>query len=210
MQDDLSKKIVEAIKERNISPTPKWHFMAKECSVWTFGVALVIIGSLAFSVVLFLIVNNDWEIHEAIHESFLGFIFLSLPYFWLLLLGLFIIATEYNIRHTKKGYTYSLSHIVVVILIANVAGGTILYNAGFAEAFDAKLLQKSPHYYNQIVGKRHHRWESPEQGRLAGRVQRVDPKSIILQDIKGNEWEVIISDSRIATGTPNSPSRTPT
>ena len=201
MQNNLSKKVVEAIKEQDLCPKPRWHFLAKEYSLWMIGGVLIIVGSLAFSIVLFMLVNNDWEVHEAIHESFLRFVFISIPYFWLLLFIFFIVGAEYYFRHTKKGYKYTIVDLVVGVLIINVVGGSIFYHIGLARAVDNLLVESAPKYYERAVGNRHLRWVSPDDGRLAGRVERVDVETILLQDVHGKMWQVIVVDTKIATGT---------
>jgi hypothetical protein len=199
MSGDLSKKIAEAIKEKKITPTPRWQFMAKECSIWTIGGILLIIGSLAFSVVLYMTINNDWEIHETIDKDFLGFIVLSFPYFWLVLLLVLIYGGEYYFRHTEKGYKYSLPTIVVGIVTANVIFGTIFYNVGLGRAIDVVFIERVPKY-ERFIGNRHMRWAFPEGGLLAGRVIEVERDEIVIEDIRGNTCEIDIEEARVASG----------
>ena len=146
-------------------------------------------------------VDNDWELHYIFHDTLIGHLFHTLPYFWLVLLGLFFIGAEYYFRNTKKGYKYSSLHIMLAIIIVNVIGGTVFYYTGFAYTVDTVLAEQIPEYYEPIIGNRHFRWVHPEEGRLSGEIEDVGERSLILQDINGNLWHVTITNTRIATGT---------
>ena len=200
MNNELAKKITEAIKEKDIHPTPRWHFIAKNYTIWGIGALLLVVGGLAFSVVLFMVVHNDWELYDAVHDSFLGFVFLSLPYFWIILLAAFLVAGEFYIRHTEKGYRYSLHMIIISILLGNVVLGTTFYALGLGQAIDEAFIEHVP-TYDRFIGGRHIRWAAPYEGRLSGRVLDVNLERVMLQDIQGRPWEVVIIDARIATGT---------
>lgn len=189
-EKDFSKKILQTIKERHLKPTPRWHFLLKDYVLWGLTLVSFVIGSLAFAVVLYMIINNDWDVYENINDSLLEFIFVTLPYFWIVLLVLFIIAADYNIRHTKKGYRYGLHIIVLASVFGSMIVGTIFYNVGLGQAIDDVFVDQVP-YYQKFLGMRHIRWTQPEMGLLAGVIVSKDGnRHFEIQDRNNVIWNV--------------------
>ena len=102
--NDASKNILDKIKENKITPKPKWQFRLEQVGIWALAVLSLIIGAKAFAVIIFRLVNNDWEIREHLGRSLLNHALLTLPYLWIIVMVLFILLAYYNARHTKKGY----------------------------------------------------------------------------------------------------------
>lgn len=200
MKSTLSKKVFQTIEKENITPKPRWHFLIKEYTIWGIGALVLIVGSLAFAVILYMLVFNDWEVYKEIDESFLSFFILSLPYFWMMLLGVFIAVADYYIRSTEKGYRYALHTTVIGVLAGNIILGTFFYSIGLGQKIDDILVEKVP-VYMQMIGNRHMRWASPENGRLAGKIIDSDNSTLLLEDVSGTLWQIRIGDARIATGT---------
>ena len=80
-ENNIPNQVLEKIK--NIRPTPRWQFLLRDYSVWILGAVSLALGSLSFSVVLFMLANNDWDIYSEISNSFFKFLLITLPYFWL-------------------------------------------------------------------------------------------------------------------------------
>ena len=49
----LSEKVLKEIKEKKIEPAPRWQFLLKDYFVWLSFAASVIIGAIAFCVILY-------------------------------------------------------------------------------------------------------------------------------------------------------------
>ena len=113
---NFDSNILERIKEDNLKPKPKWTFLFKDSVIWFFGALSLVFGALGVSVIIYLLKNNDWSLYNKLSGSFLEFILLTMPYFWILFLAIFILVIKYNIQHTKKGYKYSLPIIVFSII----------------------------------------------------------------------------------------------
>ena len=138
---NLSQKIINRIKQEGIEPTPKWEFVLKNSFFWgAFGLA-VIIGALSFSIIFHTLLNNDWDLHMQLSGGLTKFIIITLPYFWLILLTLFIVIAYINIRNTKKAYKYSLSMIIGGVILASFLLGITFYNLGLASSIDRNLIQ---------------------------------------------------------------------
>ena len=103
---NISNEVIKKIKDNNIKPKPRWYFITKNYFIWSiFGIS-IILGSFAFSMVLFIIKQLDWDIYHYMGDSFLKTVFISLPYLWLIFLILFTGVAYYSFIHTKRGYRF--------------------------------------------------------------------------------------------------------
>ena len=190
----LKLQVLNKIKEQKLEPTPKWHFMLKDWVVWAvFGLS-ILIGAMAFSVSIFMIKTNDWEIRRFLDNSLLEFTFKTLPYIWILLFIGFTLVAYFNLRHTKKGYKYNLPTMIIVNLLATVIMGYALFGMGAAKRIDSFALDRIPAY--QKIANEHRRdiWTTPERGLLAGEIKKVvQEDGFTLIDFKDNEWTVTLN-----------------
>ncbi len=192
--DKFELGFLKKLKKEKLSPRPKWHFLLKDYVVWGLGVLSLFVGALAFSVIIYLFRYNDWEVYEQISDSLLGFILLTLPYFWILLLIIFIVIINYNLKHTKKGYRYPLLAVVSVSILASTVLGIMFFHIGMGQAIDDVLGKKMP-FYEKFINPRMGFWCQPEKGRLAGVViEKSNDKLYLLLDIKKQEWNVDASE----------------
>ena len=192
---DIGQKVLKIIKEKKIKPKPKWAFLLKDYSIWLISITSLIIGSLAFSVIIFLIKNNDWDVYKYINNSLLEFVILTLPYLWFVILILFIAAVYYNFEHTKKGYKYQLCTVVIGSILFSALFGALLYNFGIGQAIDEVFAEKVP-FYEKFRPDRRVRWMNPDKGLLAGMIVSVDEsKNFQIIDMAGNIWNIIIAEN---------------
>ncbi len=188
--NNLAEKIIKTIEEKKIKPRPKWEFVLKNYFIWAAAIITLIIGGLAFAVIIYLIRNSDWEIYQQINSSWLEFIILSLPYFWLLTFMALIAMAYYNFKHTKSGYKYRFHLIVVVVFLLSLTGGSLFYVFGLGEYVD-KVFEEQIPVYHQLMAHRYKIWQQPENGFLAGEVEQIiSPEKFKLEDLNGNQWLV--------------------
>lgn len=186
-EKDISQEILEKIKE--VEPTPRWQFLLKDYLVWFLASFSLMASSLAFAVVLYMLIDNDWDVYTRISNSLLEFVFLTFPYFWLIFLGGFILITYYNFRHTKHGYRYPLSKIFLASLLINILLGTFLYNVGVGQAIDNAVAKRVP-FYKELINKRKHIWSRVDDGLLGGVVTAIEEEYIVIKDMEGNVWAI--------------------
>jgi len=188
LKEKFDSQILEKIKEEKLKPKARWTFLLKDYVIWAFGFVSLIIGSLSIAVLIYLIGNNDWSIYSEISDSLLEFIILTLPYYWFLFLAIFIVVINYNIKHTKKGYKYSLPVIITASVLASMFLGIIFSSAGLGSAID-DVFAENVVYYDRFINPTINIWDHPEDGRLAGLiVAQVDDCQYYLVDIRQNEW----------------------
>jgi len=155
-----------------------------------FGIS-VILGSFAFSMILFIIKQLDWDIYHYLGDSFLKTVFISLPYLWLIFLILFIGVAYYNFIHTKRGYRFKFISILLISLVISVTLGSVLYSNGFSENLGNIFFEKIP-YYNRLVYTCEKQWMQPERGLLAGTIMEIElpENNFILKDLNNNKWKI--------------------
>jgi hypothetical protein len=129
--------------------------------------------------------------------SFLEFIILTMPYFWIIFLALFIFVINYDLKHTKHGYRFSLPLIITLSILASMFLGFIFYGAGLGQMLD-DILGKNLSFYDRIINPSVHMWDDPESGRLAGLViAQVEAQSYRLRDISRREWLIDMSAAKM-------------
>jgi len=58
--NNLSKNVLEQIREEHLKPKPRWEFIMKNYFFWLFFALFAIAGSIAVSVTIFMITDHDW------------------------------------------------------------------------------------------------------------------------------------------------------
>ncbi len=197
---DFSEKIINKIKEKDIKPRPHWQFVLRNIAIWVLGGLTLLIGGLAASVVIYMIKENDWEIYKQINDSLLSFTILTMPYWWLVVLLLFIAVADYYLKHTKRGYRYRLSAVAMVSVVVSVILGALFFNMGAGEAIDDVLSERFPRFA-QTTNPRLHIWCHPEAGRLSGVVVNVEnERKFQIQDPRSLTWVIMSEGAHLHHG----------
>ena len=199
---DLSQKVIETIKDKHLKPKPKWQFLLKDSVFWGVGILAILIGGLSFAVIIYMFVNSDWDVYSQLSNNFLSFFLLVLPYFWLIILGIFILIAYYNLKHTKKGYKFSLKSISLFVLAISIILGIFWYNIGLGQAIDNALSNRIP-VYRQYINRMQQRadmWQQPDKGLLVGIVTELEIEGSILKikDPQGKEWNIVADRETLA------------
>lgn len=190
----IAESVMQSIESERVSMKPKWQFTARESMLWIIAAAAILIGAIAFSVILYSITNTDYDLYMRSNVGAFGGLLRILPYFWIILLLVFVVAIEWNVKHTKKGYKYKTSIILAASILCSVILGTILYAVQIGKAIDYALEERLP-YYAGYMSPRHSAWINPESGVLAGRVVTVQEEFILIETVRGQEWKVIFIDT---------------
>lgn len=193
MEKNLSKKVLEKIKKEQIKPAPRWEFLLKKSVLWGILIVALLIGGVATGVVIFMLKSQDWDLHKYLDSSFLRFLLESLPYFWLLVLGVFILVVLYNFKHTEHGYRYRSSTVMGIGIGVTVLLGLAFFGTGMSQAVENSILQKFPTYQKISHDRMMDRWKHPERGLLAGEVTEfLNGDKLMLVDFNGEEWTIIV------------------
>lgn len=193
--ENISNEVLKKIKDNHIKPKPRWYFITKNYFIWLiFGIS-IILGSLAFSMVLFMVRQLDWDIYRYIGNNWLETIFISLPYLWLIFFILFIWVAYYNFVHTKRGYRFKFISILLMSLVISIILGTGLYFNGFSERLENIFSEKIP-YYNSLVYSCEEQWMQPKRGLLAGTIMEIGlpENGFTLRDLENSHWKIEVSN----------------
>jgi hypothetical protein len=58
--EKFESSILSEIKEKGIKPKARWTFLLNDYLVWATGFLSLVFGAIAFSVIIYMIRNNDW------------------------------------------------------------------------------------------------------------------------------------------------------
>ncbi|MEA2112540.1 MAG: hypothetical protein U9P50_01035 [Patescibacteria group bacterium] len=192
-ENKLAEKIINKIKNEGVKPISRWKFVMKDSLFWGAFMASILIGGMAVSIILNTLLNNDWDLYMQLSGGLSKFIVITLPYFWLILLGIFVVIAYLNIQNTKKAYKHSFKVIIGGVILMSFLLGLTFYNLGLASSFDKRFIQKLPSRVHQIADPRLGVWQKPEEGFLVGEIQEFDENNLSIVDFEGNLWEISLT-----------------
>lgn len=191
---DNSAKIIEKIKEQKMKPIPKWRFIMKNALTWLVFILSIILGALAFSVVLFSIQQVDFNLLSELSSSWLTWMLGLLPFFWLIALLIFLATAIIGIRNSKKGYKFTAMALVGFSVGYSILLGTLFFISGGGRWLEYTFAS-SVSIYESIQDKKVKMWVIPDEGYLAGTVEDRQGEVFILRDFKGSAWTVEFLDA---------------
>lgn len=194
---DNSKKIIEMIKDQDITPTPKWIYSSKNIALWLGYIVAVILGGLAFSVILFVIQQTDFNVINHMSHSRMELFLGLLPMIWLIMVLVFLGMAILSIRNSWKGYKFSVLKLVSICVAMSVTLGTLFFIAGGGQklehAFDVNIFS-----YESIEDRKQKIWSNPQEGYLSGSIISVNENVIEIRDFQKVIWQVYIDNAFIA------------
>jgi hypothetical protein len=190
---DISKNVLKEIRQGEIRPYPKWHFVFRRSVIWTIFCIAILMGSVAGGSVIFQIKHAEWDLYKYLNNNLSAFLLLVIPYFWLLfLIGFSLLAYGYFSR-TERGYRFRALWVVLGSIFLSIIGGGLLYSTGLPENIEYVFYNKVP-FYRALQEYRQKVWVSPDQGLLAGRIVKlISDRTVLFEDLTGNEWTIDIS-----------------
>jgi len=184
-----SEKLLQKIRERDVKPTPKWRFTLRNSLLSAAFVAAVLLGALAFSVVLFAIQQTDFDLLSHITHSRLELFLGLLPIFWIVMLLVFLGIAIYSVQYSPRGYKFTAAKMAGYSAAFSVLLGALFFIAGGAQrlerAFEANLS-----VYQSVQEKKARLWSMPEDGYLSGEIEEAGADALRIKDFSGKEWTV--------------------
>jgi hypothetical protein len=189
----ISEKILENIKEKHLSPAPRWKFLARNLILWTLFAAALIVGALSFAVIADGLINHDWDIYLRLHKTFWQYALLSLPYFWIVFLLLFSWIAYYDFVHIKGWYHHRVYLVILASIVVSLLLGLALFYTGVGKKIDQVLDANISFYKIKSMNKRNV-WCHPKDGLLGGEIvaMSMDDKGgrFVIRDCNGQDWDV--------------------
>ena len=192
---DLSKNILQKIREDKISPYSKRSFLFRRSVIWTVFLLSILLGSVSSAIALFQLRYAEWDLYKHINHSLMEFVLLVIPFFWLIFLLGFSVFAYYYFRRTEQGYRYGTIRIILSSIVLSTIGGGFLYTTGLPERLETVFQDNVP-FYRQWQEHKQKVWMSPAQGLLAGRITGIiSAQKIRIEDLQGNSWVIDIGDT---------------
>ncbi|HLM83772.1 MAG TPA: hypothetical protein VK254_00985, partial [Candidatus Bathyarchaeia archaeon] len=169
--ENLSDKVLKKIKAEHIAPKPRWQFLLKNYFIWMLFLVSLLLGALAFCVMIYVVFTNDWDLYKYLNTSLAGNIFISIPYLWIGFLVLFVWIAYYNFKYTKSGYRRETYFVVGLSIIGSLFLGAFLHTLGAGEKIEDFVAISVPGYKKiACCSNRKDIWVQPASGLLAGEI----------------------------------------
>lgn len=195
MNKDFSGKIVDKIKKNKIDVKPK-VFNYKSLLFWLIFAFLIILGGVAFSLMLISIFSFGRENLQYASGGFLKIFFMSIPYLWIVLFGLFAYFGFRAFRSTDKGYRQNFILILLIMFLASFSLGALLHITGVSKRMHQVMTDRVP-LYHHLVPTKEGQWSRPGMGMVGGQIIRTGKDFIVVQDFKSRKTMVVYSDETI-------------
>jgi hypothetical protein len=189
-----SEQLIQTIRERAIKPVPKGYFTLKNALVWGAFAIAVVLGALAFSVILFSIQQTDFNLTSHLSHSRLEFFLGMLPLFWLAALTLFLIFAMTSFRNAPGGYKLPAGRLVAYCTALSVLLGTLFFLTGGAQRLE-HAFGTQVSLYESMQEKKIKLWSMPQDGYLSGEILAVEAETFTLRDFSQKNWEVGYADA---------------
>lgn len=190
-----SKQALEQIKKCHMKPRPRWQFIALHALMWTLFVLTILLGSVAFSIVIRLLDQTYFSTLQKIGHGSLPTLLLVIPYIWLGLLAVVLFLAHHVFCKTKTGYRHGPVKVVLVSVLFSVLLGTGLNAIGTSRVVERQLADHVPPYAHW-QRMRDQALVKPENGLLVGRIIDIAPgQQMMVIDFKNMQWTVYIDDT---------------
>lgn len=186
---DLSQATIKKIKEEQIRPKAKWKFSVESLLLWMVLAIFVILGALSLSISYYFLSQLDWDMVSLDKHIPSGRILRLLPNFWLLFLAAFFILALIIYRHTKHGYRFGISSVVLLILASIITLGIGTHFLRADRGLNNVLTKHVPGYI-YFSNNKEKQWSQPDLGLLGGKISEMKENNFKLKDFQGNDWQV--------------------
>lgn len=191
---DNSEKLIQKLREKQMKPIPRWRFILKNLINWAVFITSVLLGALAFSVVLFSIQQVDFNLVAGLSYSWLTLLLGLLPFFWIIALVVFLVTAIIGIRNSKKGYKFTAMSLAGFSVAFSILLGTLFFISGGGHWLEHAFASRVG-IYESIEERKVKLWVMPEEGYLAGTVEGMQGDEISLLDFRGDSWTVEYLDA---------------
>jgi hypothetical protein len=206
---NLIQDTIQQIKKDQIKPEPKWKYQARKYSLWALFAAVAVLAAISFSAGFDNANNLDWDLYRFMHKNMIAYYLSIIPYFWAVLIALFMIGAFFEIRRTETGYRFSWLKIIGITLGSIVIFAVGISFLGFGGKFNSILAKNFPYYGQHMIVTKEAQWMQPEKGFLAGTIIGSSNNKLEIDDLNGKNWNIEIgADTLIRPSVVISPQET--
>lgn len=184
-----SEKLIQKIREQGVTPVPRWRFTLNNVLLWSAFAAASLLGALAFSIILFAVQQTDFQVISHLSHSRLELFLGLLPFFWIILLIIFLIIAIYSVQYAPKGYKLTLARLAGYSAALSILLGTLFFIGGGAQRIE-QAFALNVGLYESIQEKKIKLWSMPEEGYLSGEIEQSSMGAFQLKDFEGQVWTV--------------------
>lgn len=190
---NLADSILKKVEEEKITPIPAWYFTLVNIGFWAMWAASLLLGGVSMTMIIFMLVHAGWEYQPLVSESPARFLAVVIPYLWILSLGVMVLLSWFQIRHTRHGYKYSFTWLIVISLLASVIFGLAGYVFGIGRLIDNIGWRYATPVYERLQPSVFKNLPE-EKGLLAGVVvEKPKEEFIVVRSFDGETWTVSIT-----------------
>lgn len=194
---DLIGSTLEKIKKEHIAPESRWKYLVRRYAMWFLFGLIVVFGAISFATAYYLLTSLDWDLYRFMHQSFLGYSLSIFPYFWAILISLFIAIAFFDIRKTETGYRFSWLKISLVVVGGIILLGGLMSAVGVGKKFNGMMSKGVPYYGKHMMVTKESQWSNPGGGFLAGKIVAISAGEIEIVDLGGKKWRILSDDKTL-------------
>lgn len=192
-----AQKILSKIQNENIQPKPEWMFTSGEWIKRLVYLVFVLTGSASFSIILYAISVNGFDLIQHFKHSTLESVLVLLPILWLAALLFFLAASVVSVLFTGKAYKYTFGKWMSLTTGISMTLGTLFFITGGAKWLEHSF-ETNIESYESLLEKKTTIWSQPELGTLSGEITEVGDEFIRLKDWKKQSWTIETTSAFIA------------
>lgn len=192
-----AEKIINKIKSQEIKPVPRYQFLLRKIAIWSGFLFFIAIGAISFSVILYTIQQSSFDLLNHLNHSGLEFFLVLFPIVWLLSLLVFLLASMWIIKKSRKGYKWSTGKWLGYSTAFSIVLGTLFFISGGANWFENSFANQVE-VYQSIEEKKIKIWSMPDKGNLSGIIDSFSKDTLYIRDLKQNSWKINMADAFIA------------
>lgn len=153
MKTSVKEEVLKKIRDTRLAPMSRWYFISRNYFFWLLFVVSVVVGSLAFSSILFnLILETAPQVSFTIFT--LPKFFLShTPIIWLLFVVMFSVSAWFNLRRVDGGHRTSHVLVFLASILFSLLLGLLLFYTGLSSKIEWSLRENVPVYRSIIEDK---------------------------------------------------------
>jgi hypothetical protein len=195
MQNIIDATIAK-IKKQGIVPAPRWRYLLKKYGIWSIFFFIVLLSSISFSVAFDILRQLDWDLYRFAHQSAFLYVLSLLPYFWIIIIAIFLVLSFFDLRKTESGYRYSWLRMSLITIGIMIMAGFIFSSLGVGNKLNARILKDVP-YYGQYMMTKETQWMQPEKGFLSGTLVTVHTDKLDIIDLDGHAWSIFLDEETL-------------
>jgi len=194
---DISKHVMNQIKDEGIKPRPRWQFILMSVLLVLCFVGAIVTGGIVMGLIMLKLFSTQWDFVSFAGEKGLPNILDVLPLIWMALLVFVLLISVWAFEHTEHGYKYKPALIMIGAILLSTALGAVLYFTQGADLVD-ELLQATLPPYQAMEEMMEAKFDLPERGILPGHVVVVESATAMqLEDFRDHLWHVELDQTSL-------------